>query len=828
MFEIKNTAIYQAIKLEKSILLKTTKFFAVLFFILSFIFLLLFLSIYSEHFLGQALICLGFTLLFCGISLFFNSKIKNPKLKYSISQMLKSPKNYNLASFLDFETAKICFQTIKAVERNKSREASKELFLYFLLGSNFKEINFIFGRAELSLSEIRKEVKQEISRMKGKWIPDFEAIILEAAKMSDRHGKEKIGVGDILIALSGCEPLAKILVLNNLKKEDIQNLVFWYERINNKLIASKRFWQYENLLKRGTIGRNLAKGYTITLDKYSKDLRGILKKSGFREIVGHKKEIKETERILGKSAINNVLLVGEPGSGRGSIVEAVAQKSFLGKSSSSVNYKRVLIFDIGQLIAETKSSENLEVILDRCFKQSVKSGNIILAIEEIQNFLPDISGVLSRYLPLSSFQIIAATSYRGLHNVLERNPAFLNLFEKVEISEISEKETLEFLENLIPFFEKKYKKFIPYKSLREILRLSSRYLKDVPFPEKGLRVLDEAISWLAMLKKENILKIEHIKKIVSEKTEIPLEDIEEKEKNMLLNLEGLIHERIINQEEAVFEISSSLRRARAEIQIRSGPVGSFMFLGPTGVGKTETAKALAKVYFGSERKIIRLDMSEFQTTVDIKRLIGDISEQRGLLTVPVRENPFSLILLDEIEKAHPNILNLFLQILDEGWVTDGFGRKIDFKSALIIATSNAGAEIIREDIRENKKLSIVKEDLLDYLFRDNIFRPEFINRFDAVVVFKPLTKENLLLICGLMLKKLGDNLRDKGIDFEITSEIKKKIVELSYSPQFGAREMKRVIQNKVENVLAEAVLRGIIKRGNKVKVEAENFSLVIK
>ena len=219
-------------------------------------------------------------------------------------------------------------------------------------------------------------------------------------------------------------------------------------------------------------------------------------------------------------------------------------------------------------------------------------------------------------------------------------------------------------------------------------------------------------------------------------------------------------------------------------------------------------------------------MSEFQSISDISRLIGSAQED-GLLTTAVRESPFSLILFDEIEKAHPNILNLFLQVLDEGQLTDGLGRKVNFKQVIIIATSNAGAEIIRQDIEKNKKLAMVKNDLLDHLFRQGIFRPEFINRFDAVVVFKPLTKENLLDISQLMLDKLRKNLLDKGIEFEITEDLKEKIVELGYSPVFGAREMRRTIQDKVENIFANAILSNKLKKGNKVKVEPENFELII-
>jgi ATP-dependent Clp protease ATP-binding subunit ClpA len=244
------------------------------------------------------------------------------------------------------------------------------------------------------------------------------------------------------------------------------------------------------------------------------------------------------------------------------------------------------------------------------------------------------------------------------------------------------------------------------------------------------------------------------------------------------------------------------------------------------VGKTETSKALAEIYFGSEEKMIRLDMSEFQNTTDIPRLIGAAGEE-GMLTTKVRESPFSLVLLDEIEKAHPNILNLFLQVLDEGHLTDGLGRKIDFKSTIIIATSNAGYKVILKALKEKTEWTEVKQKLLENLFAEGIFRPEFINRFDAMVVFRPLTKENLLDIAELLLQKLKKNLQEKEVEFLITPDLKEKIVELGYDPTFGAREMRRVIQDKVENVLASALLSDRLKRGYRVKVDPKNFELII-
>jgi ATP-dependent Clp protease ATP-binding subunit ClpC len=365
--------------------------------------------------------------------------------------------------------------------------------------------------------------------------------------------------------------------------------------------------------------------------------------------------------------------------------------------------------------------------------------------------------------------------------------------------------------------------FFTFPAIKGIISLCSKYLPAIPFPEKAIDVIDE-LAVLASQRKEKIVFLKDVEKIVERKAKVPIGEIEEAEKRKLLRLEELIHQRIIDHEEAVKEVSEALRRARAEITVRKGPIGSFLFLGPTGVGKTETAKALSEIYFGSEEKMIRLDMSEFQNLSDIPRLLGGPGEE-GLLTTPVRERPFSLLLLDEFEKAHPKILNLFLQIFDEGYLTDGMGRKVSFKNTIIIATSNAGAEIIWEKLRETQKLEIIKEELLSYLIQNKIFTPELLNRFDGIIIFKPLTKESLLKIAELLLKKIQKQLKEKEIDFVITEPLKEKIVELSYDPKFGAREMQRVIQEKVGNALARAILSGRIKRGMRIEIDPQNFEI---
>jgi len=833
VFDLKKTAIFQAIKLEKNPIFYLRNFWKILFLILtlvSFSSIILDLPYFKTNVFVLFLILFIF---FAEFNFFFDSRLKNPRLKRrafkcKLSEAALNPEKFNLASFLDYEAASLIYQSLT----KKPTVHTQQNLFYTLLVSKNKEINFIFNRALLDIFRLRNK---ELKKIQKKETFDLNQLILNSLKIANQRNKEKIGIGDILIALAEIDSFfKKLLIEKNLKKEDIENLAFWFERINEKIEKRKRFWEYENLVKKGSIGRDWASGYTLTLDKFSIDLREqIIKKIGIRQFTGHQPQINQLERILQREELNNALLIGRPGSGRKAVIDELVQKAYLGQSTSKINYKRFLELDISFLVSQIGSIEEIEEVLEMCFKEAVQAGNIILIINNFENFMIeeikpgkiDISGILARYLELASFQLIATSAYEGLHTIIERKPAILNLFEKVEISEISEKETLEFLENFVPFFEQKYKKFISYQALREIINLASRYLANFPFPKKAFDILDEVMVYTAQRKKSYLVLPEHIQHIVSQKTQIPIGEVESKEKEILLNLENLIHQRIINQEEAVSEIAMALRRARAEIELSKKPMGVFLFLGPTGVGKTETAKALAQIYFGKEEKMIRLDMSEFQRIEDIKRLIGE-GKIEGLLTTPVRENPFSLILFDEIEKAHKDILNLFLQVFDEGHLTDGQGQKIDFRNTIIIGTSNAGSEIIRRDIEKNKQLDILKEELLDYLFKENIFRPEFINRFDAVIVFKPLTKENFLAICQLLLSKLKTNLSDKGIEFEITPELKEKIVELSYSPVFGARETRRVIQNKLGDTLATAILSGKLKRGDKIKVTPTKFEII--
>ncbi|MBU3942488.1 ATP-dependent Clp protease ATP-binding subunit [Patescibacteria group bacterium] len=833
-FDVKKTGMYGVLKLENFSLSKILGFFRILFFLLFLLTLLLF----TYGFIGgttskeSSKDLLGFSLIFLVIFIgawmkmsFFNKKLKNPKVKINIQEVVLNPSNYNLADVLDFET-------LKVVNMAMNQGPSSTHILYYLLKENRRN-GFIFSRLLLNINKLKKEVKSRLEKITELDKDNFEKTIIESLKIAVKNNHQRVQVGDILSALGRTDSvLEDVLLMKKLKKEDLDNLVLWFDNTIEKRRKRKRFWDADNLARKGTLAKEWTAGYTLTLDRYGRDITNSIKEKDL-DFIGHEKEIERMERVLSRGEINNVLLVGEEGTGKKSMIYALAQKSLLGKSLSGASYKRIVELDIPSMLAQLESQDEVERVLDDIFREVALSGNIILVIDNIYNYVSqeirpgvvDISGIISSYLKMPEFQVIGISNYEGLHRYIEKNPALLGLFTKVEVSGIELEKTLILLEYLTFNLENKYRIFISYPAIREVIDLSDKYFPSLPFPEKAIDILDEVAVYVSSLK-EKIMLPEHVARVISEKSEVPVGEIEEKEKEILLNLENLIHQRIINQVEAVKEASTALRRARSEVTVRKGPMGAFLFLGPTGVGKTETCKALAHFYFGSEKKIIRLDMSEFQNINDIKRLIGSENE-RGLLTVPVKESPFSMVLLDELEKADHNILNLFLQVLDEGSITDGMGRKISFKNTIIIATSNAGYEIILKALKDKEDWEGVKPKILDYIFEKRIFRPEFINRFDATVVFKPLSKENLLDISQLMLSSLKKNLAEKGINFIITEDLKEKISELGYNPVFGARQMRRVIQDKVENILASSLLSGEIKRGDKVSINSETFILNI-
>jgi ATP-dependent Clp protease ATP-binding subunit ClpA len=787
----------------------------------------------TNQLLGGTIIALSLFFLMKNLIFFFDNYLKYPKRKISLEKSLGDKKE-NLAQFFNLKSAKYLDEAFRNSKKNGLRYPNYETILESFLDVKNPRIIFIFSRLLIDINGLKKELKSEnwptqITR------EDFEAVFEEAAKISLKREGDKIKEGDVIAALAKIEPhLKQIVTESDIEEEDFEKVNAWRERLYTKIKKSKQFWTYENLLKLGSLGKDWTAGFTPTLDNYSIDWTDVVKRRGFENIIGHKDKIDQLERILSAKDAGNALIIGEPGTGRKNIIHGLIRKTLIGQSLPNVNYNRFIELDIISLSSTTTSFEQMEKILDQCFREVSSAGNVILIINDFHDFLGgkqkagivDISGIIGPYLNSPSFKTICLTSFKGLHQYIEDKPSLLAQFQKIEVEEMNKEETLKILENKVFRLENEHQKFIPFNSLKETVILCEKYISNFPFPQKAINLLDESVIYSGKNAETNIVLPEHVDQMLSEKTKIPVGKVRSKEKEVLLNLEDLLHKRVVGQQEAISEVSSALRRARTGVQTRKGPMGSFLFLGPTGVGKTETAKALAEAYFGSETKMIRIDMSEFQRVDDIPRLLGS-ETQPGILTSQISENPFSLLLLDEIEKAYPDILNVFLQVLDEGYVNDNLGRKVSFTNTIIIATSNAGYQTILKAIEEDKEMPEIKRDLLSDIFEKGTFRPEFINRFDGVIVFKSLTKEDLLMIAQIQLNKLNDNLRTKKIQLIITEELKNKIVELSYDPVFGAREMKRVTQDKIENIIARALLSDAIPQGSKIEIDSNSFEIKI-
>ncbi|HEU0051085.1 MAG TPA: ATP-dependent Clp protease ATP-binding subunit, partial [Patescibacteria group bacterium] len=390
-------------------------------------------------------------------------------------------------------------------------------------------------------------------------------------------------------------------------------------------------------------------------------------------------------------------------------------------------------------------------------------------------------------------------------------------FGKVMVQELSPDDSIRVLLAKSGTIEYQNSVFFSYAALEKTVQLAARYIRDARLPESAIQIAKEAA---VRARKEHgegsFVMVDDVASVVHEKTNIPVEAVTQDESAKLLNLEERLHKRVIGQEEAVMAVAQAIRRARAEMREGKRPIANFLFLGPTGVGKTELAKAVAAEYFGSEQAMVRLDMSEYQDASSVARVIGAPGDNRGgLLTEAVRNRPFTIVLLDELEKAHPDILTLFLQVMDDGRLTDGVGRTVDFTNVVLIATSNAGTNFIQDQVKAAVPLEQIKTALLERELK-GIFRPEFLNRFDGVIVFKPLTMDDVTQIAWLMVNGIAKRLEEKGIIFRADDAAVEELAQIGFDPLFGARPLRRVIQEKVENGLADLVLRQAVGRRDTV------------
>lgn len=733
------------------------------------------------------------------------------------------------------QSLKILEESFALAKKMKNNIIVNKHILLVMLKNN--EVRALFARLNTPAKTLEDRVKSQLnkeseaSKLKKIRFSENakEALILGYIDALENKQKEVKILNILSYIFEKDEDLKELLYDLNLNVDKIKNVIEWFN-VNDKMVeAYQRYKKMSRFKPSSNMDRAYTSVETPILNHYSYDLTLSAKWGRLDFCVGRDEEIEDAFKAI-ESGSSGVLLVGPPGVGKRTVISGIAERMVLEEVPEAFKDKRLLELDISRLVSgadASKAQERLTILVD----EIRRAGNIILFIENIENIIGisaggeeslELSEVLAGFLDRREIYCLGVATNENYTKYIEKETIGQTM-TKVDIEEPKGNQAIQIVQSKIGFIEIKYKIFFSYHAIEESVVLSDKYMHDKYLPEKAIKILEStAINVSKRCKQDSkkcICMKDDVAEIISEITKIPTEKVSEDESEKLLNLEEEIHKRMINQKEAVKMVSDSLRRARANIRSGNRPIANFLFLGPTGVGKTELAKTISEVYFGDENYMIRIDMSEYQSPESISKMIGD-EDSRGYLTEAVRNKPFSLILLDEFEKANPKVLNLFLQVMDDGRLTDGQGRTIDFTNAIIIATSNAGALFIQEKILANQQISDIKEELIqNHLTK--VMKPELINRFDGVIVFTPLTEENLIDITKLMLKKIENKLSDQKIYFEVNEEGVKKLAHEGYDPKFGARPLRRLLQNKIENIIAEKMLSKELSRRDRIIINSE-------
>lgn len=633
-----------------------------------------------------------------------------------------------------------------------------------------------------------------------------------------------VSPGVLILAMVRQLPAQETLLGHlQLSDEDLMRGIEWYHYLVNetKLSQTRRF-------RSGGIGRDWSFGWIPTLRHFGTNIS----QSRTRQRNEVRTELID-QIVSGLSGSGGTMaLIGRDGVGKTEVVYELASRLINPSSDlpKDLWYQQIFMLDAARLLSVASGKGQLESLVTGLLGEAYAAKNIILCLDNADLFFEegvgsvDLTSLLLPIVEAGRLRLILTLDEQRFLQISKRMPGLVGPMTRIVIQPTDEAATLKVLEDHLPVIENRRKVTYMYQALKESYRLSQRYIYDVSMPGQAITLLDQAAEYAD----GKLVTSRSVSRAIENMTGVKAglaEGVDERD--MLLNLEALIHRRMIGQERAVSVVADALRRARAGVRNVSRPVGTFLFLGPTGVGKTELAKSLAATYFGGEQNIIRLDMNEFVSPDDVRRLIADGADDPGSLTAQVMKQPFSVVLLDELEKAHSSVLTTLLQLLDEGILRDVRGREISFRDTVVIATSNAGADRIREYIDRGYNLAQFEETFLNELISSKLFHPEFLNRFDEIVVFAPLSKPELLQVVDLILADVNKNLASQKITINVEADAKEYLVEAGYDPRLGARPMRRVVQRAVESTVAKLLLSNEAMPGSEIIITRQQVEDIL-
>ncbi len=632
-----------------------------------------------------------------------------------------------------------------------------------------------------------------------------------------------LSAATVTAALIVTEPrIRETLNVLHLDESDILSGAEWFSHLSHLIEL------YSEPMKTGGIARDWSFGYIPTLEQFGANIseKYSHSRSLNTKLEAHEALVGRMLDVLSGGDRTNAALVGEAGVGKETVVEALAERLMDGnaKVPGNLRFNQIFQLDASALISAASGRGQIENLANRLFNEVFHAKNIILFLNHAELFFADgtgavdISNLLQPILSGGAIRVILALDQQPFLQISEQKPALAADLNRLDVAPTDQRDTVRILQDQIISLEFSKKVTFMYQSLTEAFRLSERYVNSVEQPLKSVQLIKSAQNFA----QNGLVTAQSVVAAIEQTTGVKvagnLDEGGDEEREKLLNLENLIHERMIDQAPAVSAVASAIRRARAGVRNEKRPIGTFLFLGPTGVGKTELAKSLAAVYFGDEKRLVSIDLNEYVQPEDVQRLIADGASNPNSLTAQVMKNPFSVVLLDEIEKAHPNVLTALLQVLDEGVMKDINNKSVSFRDTILIATSNAGADRIRQYIEAGYRVEQFAKNIQDELVNSRQFAPEFLNRFDDIIVFKPLSKSDLLQVIDLIIADVNRTLAVQKVSVAVDENAKLLLVNAGYDPRLGARPMRRVVQRTIENIVAQKMLTRELVAGSGLKI----------